>query len=480
MAVTEEQHPVRARAQAVHQLARHLDRRHAVGVAPVARGGRDLVEIGVVVPHVQPAGRGRQPDEGDHDHRAAEDPDRPAASALTRRPLVEAVGQPGQQRRQQQHAGAQFGRRAAPFEDAREHQQGPVPQVQRVADEPDPHHRPRSQQRAVQHRVRAGGDAEEGTQRRRQRPPAREGHVAAHDAQAEDDQPQPRHRLQVRPPRQGTRPVGPIEGQQPAQEQLPEARQRRIEGGGRMPVHRGDVQQEGQRTDRADDAQRPPLAPPGEGQQQRPQDIELLLDRQRPQVQQRLGLGQVVEVAGLLPEGEVRDERGAGGRMLAELLPFAGQQQVPAEHEAHRQHQHQRREDAADPALVEAAVVEAGGVHAAVDDRADQEAGDDEEYVHADEAAPHPHRKGVEAEHRQHRHRAQAVDVGTVLRMQQRRMDLRRRVADHRRGHESIGAAASFPEPSGPRRQLRGRGTQGMRHDRGQGFGTWGLRSLGP
>src|SRR5262249_4042446 len=77
-------------------------------------------------------------------------------------------------------------------------------------------------------------------------------------------------------------------------------------------------------------------------------------------------------------------------------------------------HQDQRREDAADAPPVEAGEREAAAAELVEDDPGDQETRDHEEHVDADEAARHGAREGVIAEHRQHRDRAQPVDVGTI------------------------------------------------------------------
>ena len=52
----------------------------------------------------------------------------------------------------------------------------------------------------------------------------------------------------------------------------------------------------------------------------RPDQVELLLDAERPQMQQRLQVGGDIEVARLVPEREVGGEGGAGGSMMPEPL----------------------------------------------------------------------------------------------------------------------------------------------------------------
>ena len=88
----------------------------------------------------------------------------------------------------------------------------------------------------------------------------------------------------------------------------------------------------------------------------RPHQIELLFDAERPEVQQRLQVGGDVEVARLLPEREVGRERGAGGDVTAEARIVVGIEQEPAGRSARRASTSaERREDAADAARVEIA-----------------------------------------------------------------------------------------------------------------------------
>jgi len=77
-------------------------------------------------------------------------------------------------------------------------------------------------------------------------------------------------------------------------------------------------------------------------------------------------------------------------------------------------HREQRGEDAPDAALVEMRDGEAALLHLAVDERGDQVARDDEEDIDADKAARERPDLEVIEHHRQHRERAQPVDIGAV------------------------------------------------------------------
>jgi hypothetical protein len=186
-------------------------------------------------------------------------------------------------------------------------------------------------------------------------------------------------------------------------------------------LHRDHVDQERDDGHRQRQPQDRPALAPCKPQQQRPEDVELLLDPQRPQVQQRLGLGRGVEVARFAEEHQVGEERGTARGLLAELRELARQQHVPAECQRGEQHQHQRGKDAPDAPRIEVAVGEIAGREALQKDGRDQETRDHEEDVDADEAAGQQARKGVVRQHRAHRDGAQAVNVRAVLGMHRSR-----------------------------------------------------------
>src|SRR5476651_950888 len=123
----------------------------------------------------------------------------------------------------------------------------------------------------------------------------------------------------------------------------------------------------------------------------------------------------LVEIAALRPEHEVRDEACAGRHLLAQLAILVAEQQEPAQHEGHDQDEEQRRQDAPDAPAVEIQDAEGAAVEPGEDDRGDQEARDHEEDVDAHEAARQPLREGMENQHRRHRDRPQAVDVGAIV-----------------------------------------------------------------
>ena len=92
--------------------------------------------------------------------------------------------------------------------------------------------------------------------------------------------------------------------------------------------------------------------PPGERQQQRPDQVKLLFDPQRPEMKKRLGACSVVEVAAFVAENEIWNKSGSAG-MLCELPEFVGKQCIPSEPIAGKQHQCQCGKYPPDAACVE-------------------------------------------------------------------------------------------------------------------------------
>jgi hypothetical protein len=145
-------------------------------------------------------------------------------------------------------------------------------------------------------------------------------------------------------------------------------------------------------------------------QDERPEDVELLLDRERPEVVQRLFRREAREVGhvggDLLPVVDVEDRR---DDRLAELIRLGGaEDRHPGDHD--QQHQEQRRQQAAGAGEPEAAEVDRPAAHElAEQDVGDQVAGEGEEDADPEQAAGRPAEAEVEADDRQDRDRAQAV-----------------------------------------------------------------------
>ena len=155
-------------------------------------------------------------------------------------------------------------------------------------------------------------------------------------------------------------------------------------------------------------------AKPEEGEERREEDVELLLDPERPGVEEGQAVGVGAEIVELLPEEEVGDrERGGGGR-LGEGLQLVRGKPGQRQGDAGEEDEGERGEDAAGAALVEPGEGEAPLGEVAGEDAGDEEARDDEEDVDAEVAAGEGGHAGMEEDDRQHRHGTEAVDVTTV------------------------------------------------------------------
>jgi hypothetical protein len=186
---------------------------------------------------------------------------------------------------------------------------------------------------------------------------------------------------------------------------------------GRLHVHIGAARAE-QKGDQGDAGQQKPEArrPEAVHQQdeERQEDIELFLDGERPGMEQRERISGRGEISGGSPEIDVRDResRRQGGSGI--ILQLSRQHAEIGDGAHDRQQGDQSREDAPHAALVKGEQREVAGRHLPDDDRADQITGDHEEDIDPDEAAGECVELGVEGDHRQHRDRAQPVDIASV------------------------------------------------------------------
>ena len=151
----------------------------------------------------------------------------------------------------------------------------------------------------------------------------------------------------------------------------------------------GEVERERGGAGDRDDRERASPEPPAQQQERREDEVELLLDPERPGVQQRVQPGADVEVAAAqVVEVEVgREERGGDPGQAGCLLRGDRAAEDADDGDEHEQHR-QGRQQAADAPAVEGAEAEPAGVRElARERRGDHEAGDDEEDVDAREAA---------------------------------------------------------------------------------------------
>ncbi len=145
-----------------------------------------------------------------------------------------------------------------------------------------------------------------------------------------------------------------------------------------------------------------------------PEDVELLLDAQRPQVQKRLYVVVGVEVAHFLPRLDVRQEGERRYEAFAEIPQLVREKQRITNQDSRAEHHKKRGQEPSHATLVEFQVGEVPRLEFALDDAADEEARNDEEHVNAHEPAGEEGWEGVEEENHRDGDGAQTVDVGTV------------------------------------------------------------------
>jgi hypothetical protein len=140
----------------------------------------------------------------------------------------------------------------------------------------------------------------------------------------------------------------------------------------------------------------------------------LLLDRERPGVQQRLLHRGAVEIAGLEPEEEIGGKGDDGCDRTKELQSFGSQQIMKRRDRRQRHHRVERRQQPAHPTLVESRKRKRAVLDFRLDDTGDQVAGDHEKDIDADKTAVNGRRLEMERDHRQHGDGPEPVDVFTI------------------------------------------------------------------
>ena len=301
--------------------------------------------------------------------------------------------------------------------------EGPVPQVEAVGQPTQPlQWRPAQQQdRAHAPGCGSGEQDQRGATRRQQRPEAGEERLPRDDDEREDDERQPGpagHRRH--PPRQPWPGTGP-ERDDRAQHQLVHPR-RGDEVGGRLlerppPGQRERGAEQCQGDDPGGGAED---AGPARGiheeaeQDHRPQEVELLLDGQRPVVLQRAGGALQVEVVHRAPRHAPVDDVGRGGdEVTTHLSPPATRQEDHREQRRPGERGEGGRQQSAGAARVEPGEVDPpAGPPLLQQEGGHEETADDEEDVHPGETTGQQCHPGVPEHDPEHRERAHALDVG--------------------------------------------------------------------
>ena len=368
--------------------------------------------------------------------RAGEQEDAPARHAPRRaeRLFDEAVGQRGEDQRDEHQEDAGRQRHLFREDVVGDGEQRPVEQVERIRDVAQEVHgagrgagaeveRAEHQQRGGQDHdqrgragVRRGGRVGQGSDQHAQRqPPGRGRHRRRAALQRE-------HRADR------------------AGQQFPGAEGQQEEGRLRLEMHGGEAGQQAAEAQRGEQFERigaPPVQ--AEVEQRRQHEVVLFLQRQRPGVQQRLERRGRVEVARLLPQHDVGG-KAQGARHLPEQFEQVGaREQQGAERRAEGQHRVAGRQQAPEAAGDEAGVGEGAALDGREDVARDQEAGEDEEHVHPEVAAGQEILVGVVEQHGEHRQAAQPLDV--VAQRARLRAGERRGRARRGRGQRRISAA---------------------------------------
>ena len=180
----------------------------------------------------------------------------------------------------------------------------------------------------------------------------------------------------------------------------------------RHPEARGDSTGAGQPED---GSSTPPEAEDSE-EDERPDQVELLLDRQAPGVGQRRGRCRGDEIVGSLddevPVGNVED-RPQG--IAAEVRVAATSRSEPDEERTEAHHEEQRRQEASGPSRPERDQGDGFGVAKLLDQKGgDEEAREHEEAVDAEEAGWQPGDPSVVEEHTDDREGSNAVETWQV------------------------------------------------------------------
>ena len=155
-----------------------------------------------------------------------------------------------------------------------------------------------------------------------------------------------------------------------------------------------------------------------QGEQEWPDQVELLLHSQGPEVLQRRGLATLVEVVGAEPgEVHVRGEQRRPRRIHPQLLD-AHQRQVRCGVDGRGEDDQRRgRQDPARPAGIELADANTAGRRGLTHEQlGDEVSGDHEEDVNADKASGEPAGASMGTDDEQHRDGAKPLDVTALPR----------------------------------------------------------------
>ena len=355
---------------------------------------------------------------GDRRRRGAEPAaPRTAAVAVPERLFDEAKAQRRQDQREQRHGRRQRRRLGMRKQPLAEHQQRPVREIERVGHSAGGGQRAQGQEPRHRRRGGAGPDHGRGGKTRQQRDDARKICGVIEQREAGGKSAGARCGGQAGPPRRRRRQAGRCE--KAADHEFEGARFRAIVRGDRIARDPGlrhrqrDQQQHDQR--RADRHVHGSAAASGRGRdhQQRKHDVELLLDAERPQVQQRDGVGRRREVAAGGLEVEIGAEQYRGDRRGGERHQLARREHEAGGGRTDHDGREQRRQNAPRPPRVKAHDRDPTSLRLGMELRGDQVAGNHEEYIDPCKAAGEAGAEMIQ-HHGQHGHGPQPVNVPAI------------------------------------------------------------------
>lgn len=144
-------------------------------------------------------------------------------------------------------------------------------------------------------------------------------------------------------------------------------------------------------------------------------DVELLLDAERPRHQKRIEFRRRSEVVDPAPELDIRDREDRRDGAASERLQFGWRQQDQGKDARRQEHGEQGRKDSPRATCVKIAEMKVAIPDFAENDRADEIARYDEEDVDADETARQKRRIGMKQDDRRDRNRTKSVNIRPIL-----------------------------------------------------------------
>jgi hypothetical protein len=131
-------------------------------------------------------------------------------------------------------------------------------------------------------------------------------------------------------------------------------------------------------------------------------------------MEERLQLRWRIKIAGLSPEEKIAEKRCAGGQMSLQFAIFHLYEEKPPGDPARSQDNRQRRKDPADAPRIEIGKGKRAACELIEDDPGNEETGDHEEDVDANEAAGDESGGSMKANHCEHGDGPQPIEIRSI------------------------------------------------------------------